>query len=163
MPTNLGQLPSNQPIPNGRCQIKTGQADTIWYVGPAQLGQAVPDGAGGNIQIAFTPTRRCYWLVRANLITAGYQGAWQRMDFGICITPADLNGLTTGSTVISDCYDSTTVNWTGYSGAYPFLLEANIAYVAWLQFQYSSGGIQQIYLGRDYARIIGVSKSEGIL
>ena len=64
MPTNLSHLPSNLPVPNNRVQIKRGVGEmAVNFNTATAAGTIVPDNAGGNMQISYTPRYQCYWIV----------------------------------------------------------------------------------------------------
>jgi hypothetical protein len=156
MPTPLGVLPSSQPVPNQRCQIAIGvyEGANNWQAGDA--GTGLP-----NMGITYTTRYACFWVIRSNQIVAGVNGGWQRWDYSIYISPADVAGLNHVQ-VVSDVYDAGTVGWLSYNGLAVFQLAANTAYTAWLAAGYSSGGIQQTYGGSQYSRMIGVIHGEGV-
>jgi hypothetical protein len=163
MPTNLGALPSDKPIPNARVQIKLPAAYGASQVSNANNGQKSGDGAGGYMQIQYQPTYTCLWVVRSNFIACGVNGGWQRMDFDIALEPADLDGQTFGCQTVTECYDSTTVGWNGWAGYAVFRLGAGTLYTAFLRHGYSSGGVQQIYYHPEYMRLIGRVVGEGAI
>ena len=161
-PTNLGALPSELPLPNQRVQIKRGQADGAQQVSNLITpGTKMTDGAGGFMEISYTPRYNCYWLVRSNTAWHGISGGWQRCDHAIYISPADLDGITMGSQHAMDLYDNTTVEWRTASCSTMFRLAAGIAYTAYLAFQYSSGYYQAYLSNKQYHRIFGVVLGEG--
>ena len=163
MPTNLAVLPSDKPITNGRCQIKRGASDVaINYNNTVPSGK-LQDGAGGWMEIFYTPTYACYWVVRGNLMTHGLDGDWRRCDFGVCITPADAEGTTLGYQACMQTYPYTTVEWRTWAASYMFKLNPGVAYTAYLAWWYSSGYTQQIHFGPRWLRITGRIVSEGVL
>ena len=161
-PVNLGALPSELPVPNQRVQIKRGAGDgahTVWNGIAANT--KMTDGAGGVMDISYTPRYDCYWLVRTNTAWHGLSGGWQRCDHGIYISPADLDGVNLGHQHPMDCYDNTVVEWRTASGSHMFRLAAGITYTASLVFVYSSGYYQQYLSNSQYHRILGVVLGEG--
>ena len=156
MPTALGALPSNKPIPNQRVQVALGVAEAVnhWVAGDA--GTGLP-----NMGISYTPTYPCWWVVRANQIVSAVNGGWNRWDYGIYLSPADLDGQFR-TYVVCDVYDSGTVGWLSYAGCASFRLAANTTYTAYLAAGFSSGGVQQTYGGSAYSRLIGVIHGEGV-
>jgi hypothetical protein len=161
-PTNLGALPSNLPLPNQRVQIKRG---TVWqeetYSNLIAGGTKLTDGSGAPMQISYTPSYPCYWLVRANTMWHGKSGGWQRCDHAIVVSPADLDGRTIGMQSCQTMYDNTTVEWRTASPSAMFRLAAGITYTASIQFMYSSGYYQAYCTLKEYARILGVVLGEG--
>jgi hypothetical protein len=161
-PVNLGALPSNLPVPNQRVQIKRGVSDSAQTVSNlVAAGTKLSDGAGGFMEISYTPRYNCYWLVRCNSIWHGVSGGWQRCDHGIYITPADLDGVTQGHQRPMALYDNTTVEWRTAAVSHMFRLAAGIAYTAYMAFAYSSGYYQQYWTGPQFTRIFGVVLGEG--
>lgn len=157
MPTPLAQLPSNSPSPNGRVQIKRGAADTVVNLSAGNQGAIIPDGAGGNMQISYTPQYPCFWIIRSNIMAHGYPDGvgWRRWDHGIYITPADADGFTLGFQCPHQVYDNTTVEWRTVSGSFCFRLLAGIGYTAYLAHVYQSAGTTQIHTGHQWCRITG--------
>jgi hypothetical protein len=161
-PTNLGALPSQLPVPNQRVQRKRGAAVATGTVSNlVAAGTKLTDGAGGPMEIYYTPRYDCYWLVRSNTAWHGVSGGWQRCDHGIYISPADLDGVTLGHQHPMDCYDNTVVEWRTASGSAMFRLGAGITYTAYLGFSYSSGYYQAYLMNPGYHRIFGVVLGEG--
>ena len=155
MPTALGALPSNKPIPNGRVQVNLGPADAPNHWTAADAGIAL-------LGISVTPDYPCWWVIRTNMIVAGVNGGWQRWDYAITCEPADVSGL--GSTkVVCDVYDSGTVGWLAYAGLATFRLAAGTAYTSYVRSGYSSGGTQQTWAGSLYSRMVGVTHGEGVV
>lgn len=157
MPTPLAQLPSSEPIPNGRIQIKRGAADTAVNTNNATGNVPISDGAGGIMAIYYTPTAPCFWIVRSNMMAHGYADGtgWRRWDHGIMITPADADGYTTGFQCPEQLYDQTTVEWRTVSGSFCFRLLPGIRYQAYLANLYVSAGTAQYHTGNMWCRIMG--------
>ena len=166
MPTNLAALPSDKPIPNGKIQIKRGAADTSPVLGTGTAsGTKLSDGAGGFLQITYTPVYNCFWVVRSNIMAHGYpDGAgWRRWDIGIMISPADANGVTTGVQLGHQLYDNSTVEWRSVGGSYMFKLNAGVAYTAYLASMYVSAGSLRYHTGGMWARVVGRVVGEGVV
>lgn len=90
---NLGDLPTDQPVPTGLCQIKRGVANTsiAWYSGVAV--QPLQDGAGGLMRIGpITPTRPGWWLIRAETMWVLSESAWYYAHWGVRCVPLDADG-----------------------------------------------------------------------
>lgn len=165
MPTNLAALPSNVPIPNGRVQIKRGVTDnSVNYNTATAAGTALQDGAGGNMQISYTPPYPCFWIVRSNVMAHGYPDGvgYRRWDHMIMITPADADGLTNGFECCEQVYDNSTIEWRTVSGSFAFRLNAGIAYTAYMAHWYLSAGTVQVHQGPQWTRIVGRAVSEGV-
>ena len=165
MPTPLAILPTNKPLSNGRVQIKRGVADTAVTVSNANSGQKISDGAGGFIQISYTPVYPCWWIVHSNIMSHGYpDGAgWRRWDHQICITPADALGVTMGYQCPHQNYDNSTVEWRTVAGSCSFSLLAGTAYTAYLTTSYLSAGNLQYHTGPQWVRIVGRIVGEGVV
>lgn len=161
-PTNLGNLPSNLPLPNQRVQVKraTGYKGIDVNSG-TPAGTKLTDYEGNPLQISYTPRYPCLWLVRGNVASHGVSGGWLRCDWGIYITPADVDGITLGHQCPMNCYDNTVVEWRTFAAACMFRLAAGITYNAYLAQVYSQGGSQQYLSYAGYMRIIGVVLGEG--
>ena len=165
-PTNLADLPSNQPIPNGRVQIKRGVgADgAVNFNTGTAAGTKFPDNAGGFIQISYTPTVPCFWIVHSNVMGHGYAdgSGWRRWDHTIRITPADADGIAVGCQCPHELYDNTTVEWRTIAGSALFRLNAGVAYTAYLAHEYLSAGTAVLYIGQIWSRIVGRIVGEGV-
>lgn len=163
-PTNLSALPSNLPAPNQRVQIKRGVASTDITVNNAvPAGTKLQDGAGGLMQITYTPTYNCYWVVRSNMLWAGVDGGWQRCDHSIMISPADMDGTTNGLQRCMELYDQGTVNWRTHAVSACFRLAGGVAYTAYMAFAYSAGYNQKYHTNTPWTRIFGVVYGEGFV
>ena len=165
MPANLADLPSNQPIPNARCQFKTGIWNGQTNVTNTISNIQIPDDGLGNsfMEISYTPRYPCLWVVRSNSIWCGISGGWQRVDHTIQINPADADGQVVGGQTIAEVYDNTTVGWCPFPCHAAFRLNAGIAYKAYMAFGYSSGGVQALYYGPEYLRLMGRVVGEGVI
>lgn len=164
MPTNLSQLPSNLPVPGNRVQIKRGAADTLVNFNTATAaGTVVPDGAGGNMQISYTPRYQCYWIVHTNIMAHGYPDGigWRRWDHGIYCTPADADGIVLGSQCPHEVYDNTSIEWRSVGTSFKFRLLPGITYTASLTHVYLTAGTVQVHTGYIWCRIIGRIVGEG--
>lgn len=163
-PTNLGVLPSNLPLPNQRVQIKRGQVDGAPEVSNlVAYGSKLIDGAGGYMEISYTPRYDCRWLIRSNVMWHGKDGGWQRADHGLVLSPADADGITIGHQRCMLMYNNTTVEWRTAACSAMFRLRAGITYNASIQFLYSSGYWQRYHHGPAYTRLIGLVLGEGEL
>lgn len=163
-PTNLGVLPANTPLRNGKVQIKRGAADTVVNVSSANNGQKISDGAGGFMEIYFTPVYTCWWIVCSNIMSHGYPDgvAWRRWDHSIHITPADALGVTLGHQCPHQNYDNGTVEWRTVSSSCAFKLNPGTAYTAYLASEYTSAGTVQYHTGPLWVRIVGRIVGEGV-
>jgi len=157
--TALGALAANQPPPVGAAQVKRGVTDSYTnYTSSVAYGTVFPDGAGGLMQISATPSRRCYWLITAEMIWSSPDGQWSRGDWAIGLNQADLDGYTQlGQCIISP---HSAVGWMSYSTAAMFRLEANTAYVASMNWRYSSGYNQQFSTGPLWHKMFGLLLAE---
>jgi hypothetical protein len=164
-PTNLAALPSNQPIPNGRVQIKRGAADTIFGLGFTQDPQPIPDGGGGFMQISYTPRYPCYWVVHCNIMAHGNAagGGWRTFQFSIHISPNDADGVSETAGGSLPVYDNTTVEWRTASVGAMFRLNAGTAYTAILYFDDVSSSNVGMHTGNMWCRIMGRIVGEGVL
>lgn len=164
MPTNLGDLPTNVPLKNGRIQIKRGGADVGVNYSNANSGQKITDSAGGFMEIYYTPNYPCWWIVHSNVMSHGYpDGAgWRRWDHIISLSPADAFGITTGHQCPHQNYDNSTVEWRTVGSSAAFKLNPGIAYTASLLTAYCSAGTIQLHTGPQWCRIVGRIVGEGV-
>lgn len=164
MPTNLGVLPANQPVTNGRVQIKRGAVETVWQSNTGTpFGSGITDGAGTLMGITYTPKYSCTWIVKTNVMAHGLPDGigWRRWDHSIFITPADANGITEGFRCPHQVYDNTTVEWRTVAGGFAFRLNANVTYTAYIGHGYLSAGTIDVYTGPLWCRIVGRVVGEG--
>jgi hypothetical protein len=166
MPTPFGALPSTEPLPNGRIQIKRG----VGGDGPVNFntgtpaGTQFPDNAGGFMQISYMTKVPCFWIVHSCAMAHGYaDGAgWRRWDHGIRITPADADGIVLGCQVPHELYDNSTVEWRTVAGSTLFRLNPNTFYTAFLSHEMCSAGTAVLYIGQIWSRIVGRIVGEGV-
>lgn len=164
-PTNLADLPTNRPFPNGKVQIKRGAVDSAPNYSSANNGQKLPDGGGGFMEIYFTPVYPCWWIIHSNVMAHGYPDGvgWRRWDHAIRITPADANGILLGHQCCQQVYDNGTIEWDTVAGTCSFKLNPGIAYTAYLTMEYCSAGTVQIHNGPLWCRIVGRIVGEGMV
>lgn len=164
-PTNLGALPSTEPLRNGKVQIKRGGVDASNNYSNANAGQIITDNAGGYMQISCTPVYPCWWIVHSNLMSHGYPdgSGWRRWDHQIVISPADARGITVGHQLPHQNYDNSTVEWRSVGTSVAFQLNAGILYTASLVTSYCSAGTVQVHTGPQWARILGRIVGEGVV
>jgi hypothetical protein len=161
MPTNLGDLYANRPVPNGKIQIKRGVEGSVDVANITPYGTKLSDGAGGFYEISYTPTYACYWVVRANVMAHQATGnVWQRWDYRLNITPADADGAT-GITCIAELH--TSLSWRTFVTNARFRLNPGIAYTAFLTHQYSTGDWHRYHTNGLYTRLVGRIVGEGTL
>jgi len=164
MPTNLGVLPTNQPLTNGRVQIKRGAVDNLYQPNTGTPGgSGITDGAGNLMGINYTPTYNCYWVVKSNVMAHGWNdgAGWRRWDHGIYINPADANGISLGFQCPHQLYDASIVEWRTVSGTAMFKLNGGVGYTAYLGHSYLSAGTIDVYTGPAWIRIVGRIVGEG--
>jgi len=165
MPINLGDIPTNFPLRNGKIQIKRGGADVVYNVSAANNGQKIIDNAGGNMEIYYAAVTPCWWIVSSNIMAHGYPDGvtWRRWDHAIRISPADANGITLGHQCPHQVYDNSTIEWRTVAATVAFRLAAGVTYTAYLTSEYTSAGTVQIHTGPQWCRIVGRVVSEGVL
>jgi hypothetical protein len=165
MPTNLGLLSSDKPLPNGKVQMRRGVADGSATVANANSGQKIIDNGGGVMEIYYTPTYPCYWVVHSNIMAHGYPDGtgWRRWDHLIAISPADADGVTTGFECPHQLYDNTSVEWRTVGASAMFRLNAGVAYTAYLATSYTSAGSVRYHTGPIWLRMVGRIVGEGVL
>lgn len=166
MPTNLSDLASNLPAPNGRVQIKRGVGGdgAVNFNTATPAGTMFPDNAGGFMQISYTPRYPCFWVVHSCAMAHGYPdgSGWRRWDHGIYITPADADGVTLGFQCPHEIYDNSSVEWRTVAGSCMFRLNPGITYTAYLAHTYITVGTVQLYIGQIWSRIVGRIVGEGV-
>ena len=156
-PVALGELPSQQPVPTGFGQIKRGQVD-----GQSPWGDwnYLYDGAGGLMQIAITPTRPGWWVIRAETIFSMLDAAWYFFHWFVRCSPADANGIT-------DEHNyhrlHSSLSWEQSCLDTAFKLNANTTYTATMFCAGRSAGSIYYWTGGTYTYISGEFIAEGSL
>ena len=158
-PTNLGDLSNILPIPNGAVQVKRGITDTYPQWANAQAGVIMTDGSGGPMQISVTPSMPCYWLVTACTAWAGVVAAWNRADFGIRLSPADIDGRNIQARTATATHSS--VPWRTYSGSMMWRLAAGVTYTAGLYFEYATATVM-FSTHPQWHTLYGILLAEGV-
>jgi len=162
MPTNFGDLPTNQPAP-----VAHGSRSFAW-VGTSQrvnntwaVGTPLPNGAGGIYQIAVTPSKRAFWVVEATMLLASPDAVWSQVAFTPRLNPADLDGNVIGNYVYGAVHAS--VPWRTFQSSFPFRLEAGVAYTATMCFEYSSNNNQDYHQHPYHMMLSGVLVGESVV
>lgn len=155
-PVKLGDLPSNEPIPTGKVQMKRG-ASNVGIVCPAN-NTIMYDGAGAPMQIAITPTRPGWWVIRAENIFILSDAAWYYFAWYVNLAPADANG---NSIDYAHHRLHNAIGWQQSCLDTAFKLNANTAYTASMYFRDRQAGTVQYYGGPEYCMIAGEFIAEG--
>lgn len=159
-PINLGDLPSNQPVPTGLCQIKRGTptTGTITWNNTVSI-RPMEDGNGQPMRIAITPQRAGWWIIRAETIWSSPDPTWSYFHWGVRLVPLDLDGA--GDDRMHHCMHSAQ-GWTESALNTVYRLGAGIAYYAEMYWPNASSGYNQSYFsGQDYHYIMGEFVGEG--
>jgi hypothetical protein len=160
-PTNLGDLPTNLPYPNGSAQVKRGAVDSYTdYTTGIAYGTVFHDGAGGQMRISVTPLYPAFWLTTAEMLWWSPDVAWSRGDFGIRLSPADLDGrgpTAMARTAVAVHHD---VPWRRYSGSMMWRLAAGITYTASMTWELSSGFRQEFSTAPLWHQLTGLLVGE---
>jgi len=151
---NLGELPSNKPLPNGLVQIKRGLADAE---ANAVVDTIMADGGGGYMQISFTPEYACSWIIKAQTIMGGYSdgNGWRRCDLSVELNTPDVNGIQEGFRAPHQLYDYNIVSWRTMGAQAMFSLSPGVAYTAYFVCRAISANYCRYYTGPLWHRIIG--------
>jgi hypothetical protein len=158
-PTNLGDLPTGQPIPNGAVQVKRGIVDSYTnYTSGTAVPTTFPDGAGGLMQISVTPSMPCYWLTTAAMLWWCSAAAWYRADFGMRLSPSDLDGRNAQMRVAVAVHSS--VPWRYYNGSMMWRLSAGITYTCSMTFEYAVN-TAQFSTSPSWHALFGLLLAEG--
>lgn len=162
-PTNLGDLPSGQPIPNGAVQVKRGVVDSYTnYTTATPVGTVFPDGAGGLMQISVTPDRPCYWLTTGCMLWWSTIAAWVRSDYAIRLSPLDLDGRGAGNGQGRVCTEShSSVPWRYYTTSMMWRLSEGITYTASMTWEYTTNSAQ-FSTAPSWHQIHGLLLAEGV-
>jgi len=161
-PTNFGDLLPNVPMPNGAAQVKRGVADSYTnYTSGNAAGTVFPDGSGGLMQISVTPSMPCYWLTQGEMLWWSPDAIWSRGDYGLRLSPADLDGRSAQARTIAPVHAS--VPWRRYSGCMMWRLAANTAYTCSLTWEYSGGYNHQFSTAPVWHVLHGLLLAEGVV
>ena len=157
-PINLADLPSNQPAPTGLVQIKRGAADGVANYSMGSGRQWIIDGGGGYMQIAITPPRAGWWLLRAETIwTTDYPG-WTSLTWSIQVNADEANVATNYLSLHS------TIGWQESVMDIVYPLSAGVAYTAGLVWaNFGGAGTHSIWTGGGYTFIAGEFVGEGAI
>lgn len=161
MPTNFADLPTDEPFPNGKVQFKRGTSDTFPTVNTSTaIGSILAQSPSISTGVVEYP---CLWVVRANVLadSGGVAGGWRRWDWGIRISPADVNGEVVGIRV--PCLVNESVAWRSYHGQFIFRLAAGTNYTASLTHEYMSAVSARYLTGPLWYRIMGRMVMMGVL
>ena len=157
-PVNLGDLPSHQPVPTGLGQLKRGATDNEGGA-PADHSM-MTDGWGSPMQIAITPTRPGWWVIRAETIFRNLDAAWYYFAWYVKCSPADMDGVAD-----EYCHGRlhSFIQWQHYALDTVYKLAANTTYTATMYFGYRQAGTVYMYYGPNYTYISGEFIAEGSL
>jgi hypothetical protein len=163
-PTNFGDLATNKPFPNGAMQVKRGVKDTYTnYTSAVAAGTVFPDGGGtgGLMQLTVTPIVPCFWLTTAESLWWSPDAIWSRGDFGLRLSPADLDGRS----AMARCAVAvnSAVPWRRYATSMMWRLSANIVYTVSMTWEYSSGYNQQFSTSPLWYQIYGLLLGENVV
>lgn len=156
---NLGDLPSNAPLPNGRGDgfplgTASGGEWTYNNTVPAQ------NLIGGWSGIGITPTRDCMWHVMANTVWRGPDDVWTGSYWGIHLNQPDLNGIQ--DFVAMNWCHAGTVDWQAGVCEGTYRLQAGVYYTAYTYWFGSAVGWNQVTYA-TYCNIHGHVLSEACI
>lgn len=160
-PVNLGDLPSNQPVPTGLVQIRRGKAgqgqlpfrdNTIMY---EEINFDL-----WPLYITIGTTRPGWWVIRAENIFSIVDATWHYFNWFVRLSQPDENG-------IQDEYNyhrlHSALSWQQSCLDTAFKLKANTYYEATAYFGGRSGGTIYRWGGPEYTYIKGEFIGEGSL
>jgi hypothetical protein len=152
----LGTLPSNAPPPTGNVQRDFGVAEATAVCNGSPL--LIGSGAQ-SLGISITPARRCYWVVKANILISS-SGNWARVDFGIYVAPvADLDGQTVGCRAAHST--ATGLGWQSLSLSAMFHVEAGVSYTAQVS-NFIADPATSYHQARRHMNMFGYTIGEGL-
>jgi hypothetical protein len=158
-PVNLGDLPSQQPVPTGLAQLKRGASDAQ-TVCPAD-NSIMYDGAGSPMRIAITTgSRPGWWVIRAENIFIIGDAAWYYFAWYVQLSPADALGI---SNEYAHHRLHSIPGWEQSCIDTAYRLNANTTYTATMIFRDRQGGTVYYWTGKDYCTIGGEFVAEGSL
>jgi hypothetical protein len=162
-PINLGNLPLNLPAPLGQGQVKPGVTDGATNFTNAVAAVSIKDstgGAGNPIAISVTPRYDCYWRVTANNIWYSPDAVWTRADWGIDLSPADMDGYIRCYGMM--CLAGASTQWNHGHLTAIYHLRGGTLYTATMMWIASPSGYnQQIWNGGGYTSMSGHTLAEG--
>jgi len=158
-PVNLGDLPTNSPVPLGTCQLKRGAVDgQVNYTSANADGTVILDGAGAPMQIQVTPAVNSWWLIRAEMIWSSPDAAWSYQQVRIDLTPADLDGFSKDYAMLPI---HSALSWQDVNIHTAYRIAANTLYTARLCWVTSNAYNHYMWTGKDYTYISGELIAEG--
>jgi hypothetical protein len=158
-PTNLGDLPSNEPAPTGLVQLKRGVANqTDGYTNNNPIGTVLTDGAGGRMEIAITPARPGWWLIRAENIIYSPDAIWTYCYWEVFLTPNDADNV---NLAIAYLPLHSALSWNESCIDTAHRLNAGVAYKAQMRWRANSGYSHGFWTGPDYCYIMGEFVEDG--
>jgi hypothetical protein len=160
-PTNLGQLPVNQPPPTGLCQIKRGAANGVVNYSQGVGVTPISDGASGVMRINITPPRAGWWVIRAEAIWTLADAQWYYCQLGLRLVPLDADGR--GDDRNHICIHNA-LSWQEMCFNSAYRLNAGVAYYAEMYWpQSANAGTWGVWTGPDYTFIFGEFIEDGSL
>jgi hypothetical protein len=160
-PINFGQLPSDQPVPTGLCQIKRGVSNVSIAVTAASGVVALQDGAGAPMRISITPPRPGMWLIRAETMWVLSDAAWYYCHWGVRCVPLDADGR--GDDRNHHCIHSA-LSWTEQVINTAYRLNAGVAYYCEMYWPASANaGTWNYHCYPEYHYISGEFLEDGSL
>jgi len=162
-PTPLGALPLNQPAPLGQGQVKMGVTDGQTNYNNTVAAVSIKDAPTGSnpIAISITPQYDCWWRVTANNIWySPDSGVWCRADWGIDLSPVDLDGYYRCYATM--CLAGPATQWNHGHCTAVYHLKGGTLYTATMMWISSPNGYNQaIWNGGGYTGLSGHTFSEG--
>ena len=160
-PTNLGQLPSQQPAPTGLVQRKQGVAEAVITWNNTVPAQGLQDGGGGLMAI-YTPTitRECWWLIHAETMWLQVEAYWIAFEWGVDLNTTDLNNFIRAKTQRNQ---HSALGWQGSAVDMAYRLAAGASYSCVMVWLYSGGWNQQYHVHPRFHYIEGELIGEGAL
>jgi len=160
-PVNLGDLPSNQPAPTGLVQIKRGVVDGVLSLNNNNAaGTLIHDGTGAPMEIAITPNRPGWWLIRAETIVYTPDAIWTVAVWDVFITPNDADNV---SQSIAYVPTHSAQSWQESCIDTAHRLNAATAYKAQIRWLGNGGWNNGFWTGGTYSYIMGEFLEDGSL
>jgi hypothetical protein len=158
-PVNLGDLPSQQPVPTGLQQFKRG-ANNVGVVCPAD-NTIMYDGAGVPMRVTITTvTRPGWWVIRAENIFLLNDAAWYWFAWYVKLEPADALGV---SSDYAHHRLHASLGWEQSCIDAAYKLNPMTTYWATMYFRDRQAGTVNYFSGPDYCTISGEFIAEGSL
>lgn len=153
MPTNFGNLPTNDlaPVPKGYVNLGTDYGafaiDNNTGISP------LPDGASQGYQITRTLARPAFLIASFQCLIIGGRSAWDWVQMSLRLGPADLDGVSQGNILMAPM--NRDIGPRSFQCMYAYRCGAGTytIYAYWEQNQGPAGATTQYWINKAYTHL----------